>query len=100
MRLEAAERQAQGIGLSASKSRLGGLTGWLVSRLDGRRRAQPRLAVLERIPLAPRQSLVLVEADGRRLLVATSPEGTPAFYPLDDREAAQIPRTRAGSMRW
>ena len=41
------------------------------------------LALLERITLAPRQSLALIEAEGRRLLVATSPEARPAFYPLD-----------------
>ena len=41
------------------------------------------MALLERINLAPRQSLALVEADGRRLLVATSPEGAPTFYALD-----------------
>jgi hypothetical protein len=41
--------------------------------------ARPRLELLERIALAPRQSLALVEAEGRRFLVATSPEGAPAF---------------------
>jgi flagellar biogenesis protein FliO len=46
---------------------------------------RPRLALLERIALAPRQSLALVEAEGRRFLVATSPEGAPAFYALDAR---------------
>ena len=62
---------------------IGGLAGWLLGRLRREGRPAPRLAVLERIALAPRQSLALVEADGRRFLVATSPEGTPAFYPLD-----------------
>jgi hypothetical protein len=61
----------------------GGLAGWLLSRMRGIRRAPARLAVLERITLAPRQSLSLIEAEGRRFLVATSPEGTPAFYALD-----------------
>jgi flagellar biogenesis protein FliO len=75
----------------------GGLAGWLLSRLrnwmrSGGRRA-PRLALLERIALAPRQSLALVEAEGRRFLVATSPEGAPAFYALDER-AGQV-RARA-----
>jgi hypothetical protein len=41
--------------------------------------------LVERIALAPRQSLALVEAEGRRFLVATSPEGAPAFYALDER---------------
>jgi hypothetical protein len=63
----------------------GGLFGWLRRRLQSPRRAPARLALLERITLAPRQSLALVEAEGRRFLVATSPEGGPAFYALDQR---------------
>jgi flagellar biogenesis protein FliO len=69
--------------------KVGGLAGWLLSRLRGwlrsGGRSQPRLTLLERIALAPRQSLALVEAEGRRFLVATSPEGAPAFYALDER---------------
>ena len=64
---------------------IGGLARWLIARLRGRKRAEPRLALLERIALAPRQSLALVEAEGRRILVATSAEGGPAFYPLDEK---------------
>jgi flagellar biogenesis protein FliO len=64
---------------------LGGLAGWLLGRLRSASRPQPRLAVVERITLAPRQSLALVEVEGRRLLIATSPDGSPAFYALDDR---------------
>jgi hypothetical protein len=60
-----------------------GLAGWLLGRLHGRRRPEPRLTLLERITLAPRQSLALVEAEGRRFLVATSADGGPAFYALD-----------------
>jgi len=63
----------------------GGLTGWLLGKLQGQGRRQPKLALLERISLAPKQSLALVEAEGRRFLVATSPEGSPAFYALDER---------------
>ncbi|MDR3725781.1 MAG: flagellar biosynthetic protein FliO [Terracidiphilus sp.] len=62
-----------------------GLLGWLRGRLQSTRRTPARLALLERITLAPRQSLALVEAEGRRFLVATSPEGGPAFYALDQR---------------
>jgi len=61
-----------------------GLAGWLLARLRGYRRDAPRLVVLERIALAPRQSLALVEAEGLRFLVATSPEGTPAFHALEN----------------
>ena len=57
-----------------------GLGAWLLGKLRGRRGAEPRLALLERITLAPRQSLALIEAEGRRILVATSAEGGPAFY--------------------
>ena len=57
-----------------------GLAGWILARW--RPRPQARLAVLERIALTPRQSLALVEADGRRFLVATSAEGPAALYPL------------------
>lgn len=64
--------------------RSGGLAGWLMAKLRPRGRAERRLALLERIALAPRQSLALVEADGRRILVATSAEGGPAFFPLDE----------------
>jgi hypothetical protein len=75
-----------------SRAGVGGFAGWLfrhfVGRLRGglqaRRGRAPRLAVVERISLAPRQTLALVEAEGRRFLVATSAEGTPAFYPLDE----------------
>jgi flagellar biogenesis protein FliO len=67
----------------------------LVRKLGGQR-ARPRLALVERIALAPRQSLALVEAEGRRILVATSAEGGPAFYALDDRAHAS---TRPSSHR-
>jgi flagellar biogenesis protein FliO len=70
---------------------IGGLAGWLLGRLRAGHRQQPRLALLERISIAPRQSLALVEAEGRRFLVATSAEGAPAFYALDEnaRRAAR-----------
>jgi flagellar biogenesis protein FliO len=63
----------------------GGLAAWLIAKLRPRPRAERRLELLERILLAPRQSLALVEAEGRRILVATSAEGGPAFYPLDEK---------------
>ncbi len=66
----------------------GGWTGWLLECVLGRlradRRAVPRLALVERITLAPRQSLALIEVEGRRILVATSADGASAFYPLDE----------------
>jgi hypothetical protein len=69
----------------------GGWAGWLLARWNGRRHAEPRLALVERITLAPRQSLALIEAEGRRILVATSPEGGPAFYPLDEPANSRTP---------
>lgn len=65
--------------------RIGGVTGWLLQRLRAGVRPRPRLALVERIALAPRQSLALVEAEGRRFLIATSSEGSPAFYALDQQ---------------
>lgn len=61
----------------------GGLAGWLLTKLEGRARRTARLEVIERVTLAPRQSLALVEAEGRRFLVACSADSTPAFYPID-----------------
>jgi flagellar biogenesis protein FliO len=85
----------------ARTAQVGGLSGWLLNRLraSGGRRPQ-RLALLERIALAPRQSLALVEAEGRRFLVATSPEGAPAFYALDEQSIpAQTSQARPGQAR-
>lgn len=71
---------------------IGGLGAWLLGRLKAGARRPARLELLERIALAPRQSLALVEAEGRRFLVATSPEGGPAFYALDERSSPSRPR--------
>jgi flagellar biogenesis protein FliO len=76
------------------------LLGWLRERLRRPRRTAPRLALLERITLAPRQSLAMVEAEGRRFLVATSPEGAPAFYALDERVRLGNPGRSAGRVSW
>jgi Flagellar biosynthesis protein, FliO len=88
----------------------GGLAGWLLERLRvgfgsklgrGVRRV-PRLTLVERISLAPRQQLALVEAEGRRLLVATSPDGAPTFYPLGGEEPVipgAVPHARSKARR-
>lgn len=76
-------------GTSNGSGSSGGLGAWVLDRLRGRRRQEPRLALLERISLAPRQSLALIEAEGRRILVATSAEGGPAFYALDGNPGSQ-----------
>jgi hypothetical protein len=68
-----------------------GWAGRLLQRLRTGRRSPPHLALVERIALAPRQSLTLVEAEGRRILVATSAEGAAAFYALDQQPPLQPP---------
>lgn len=62
---------------------VGGFAAWLLAKLRREGSGQQRLVVLERVTVAPRQFVALVEAEGKRLLVATSPDGVPAFYPLD-----------------
>jgi len=52
----------------------------------------PRLKLVDRIALAPRQSLCLVEADGRKVLLATSVEGAPAFFALDQERGPRTAR--------
>lgn len=90
-----------------ARSRLGGgLAIWLLERVRRSPRPRARLALLERITLAPRQSLSLVEAEGRRFLVATSPEGGPAFYALDGQHPVSgkprpsRPSGKAGRIAW
>lgn len=65
--------------------------GWLLGRFCYRSPKQPRLALVERINLAPRQIVSLIEADGQRLLVATSPDGAASFYPLKAAGARPAP---------
>ena len=81
----------------------GGLAAWLMERLQSSPQApdkrKPRLALLDRISLAPRQSLALVEAEGKRLLVATSPDGGPVFYALDGSSACAVQPANSGSKR-
>ncbi len=80
---------------NAEPTKVGGLAGWLLGRFTGGVRRRPRLELVERIALAPKQSLALVEAEGRRFLIATSPEGSPAFYALDERRVNR----QAGTVR-
>ena len=76
-----------------------GIAAWLMSRLQSGApssdRSKRRLALIERISLAPRQSLALVEAEGRRFLVGTSMEGGPVFYALDGRPESTARPARA-----
>jgi flagellar biogenesis protein FliO len=82
-------------------ARMGGVAGWLMARLRGARTRRPHLELVERIALGPRQWLALVEAEGRRILVATSAEGGPAFYPLDEPARAPVARAlRTSRLSW
>ena len=83
---------------NAKTTPIGGIAGWVLGRLRAGGRARSRLELVERITLAPRQSLALIEAEGRRFLVATSPEGAPAFYALDERPPLGISR-QSGAAR-
>ena len=58
------------------------LGAWLVERLRSRAEDASRLKVLERIRVTPRQLLLLIEAEGERLLVATSEGSATTIYPL------------------
>jgi hypothetical protein len=71
---------------------LGGVAGWLLNRVRSGGQTRSRLELVERITLAPRHSLALIEAEGRRFLVATSPDGAPAFYPLDGQARPVLAR--------
>ena len=76
-----------------------GFTAWLIARLRRRDVKQPRLALVERISIAPRQVIALIEADGQRVLVATAAEGAPTFYPLKPsamRSSSKRPRPGEG----
>jgi len=87
----------------AGRPAIGGLAGWLLQKFSTRTRPTPKLALLERITLAPRQTVALIEADGRRLLIATSPESAPAFYALDDASRAvraTVPRNCPARVSW
>lgn len=73
--------------MALALNRPGGIAGWLLSGFRNRQaRPRPSLTLVERISIAPRQSLALIEAEGRRFLIATSSEGAPVFYALDERE--------------
>ena len=80
--------------------KLGGLAGWFLRRLRPHAHPRPSLALLERITLAPRQSLALVEAEGRRFLIATSAEGAPAFYALEYRAGRNVKAAARTRISW
>jgi hypothetical protein len=68
-----------GTGMAGSP---GGLAGWLLARWRRQPGMERRLVLVERITLGPRQTLSLVKADGRSILVANSAAGA-SFCPLE-----------------
>ena len=54
-----------------------------------------RLALLERITIAPRQMVALIEVEGEKVLVGTSHDGAPRFLRLNaGNEGREIERRR------
>jgi len=97
-------RPASNVGAPKEARKPGGLAGWLSQCLRPHTRTRPALVLLDRLTLAPRQTVSLIEADGKRLLIATSQTGNPAFYALDDH-ASRIPgslaaRNRTARISW
>jgi len=81
----------------------GGLAGWLLARWRRRPGTERRLVLVERITLGPRQTLSLIKADGRSILVANSADGA-SFYPLEGsgsrREIDVHPGRMRGRVSW
>jgi len=75
----------------------GGLAGWVLARWRRRPGWERRLVLVERITLGPRQTLSLVKADGRSILVANSADGA-SFYPLDGTRSRRAADGRPGGM--
>jgi flagellar biogenesis protein FliO len=73
---------------------------WLLNKLRRTRTNEPRLALIEKISLAPKQSLALVEAEGRRFLVASSADGAAAFYPVENAVPKRPNRTAKARVAW
>ena len=73
---------------------------WLLNKLRRTRISEPRLALIERISLAPKQSLALVEAEGRRFLVASSADGAAAFYPIENAVPKRPNRAAKARVAW
>ena len=72
----------------------GSLAAFLLDRFHRRAQKEPRLSLVERINLAPRQTVALIEADGQKFLVASSPDGAPTFYALKTAGRSTVNRTR------
>jgi hypothetical protein len=76
------DQDNSGTGSGEMANQLDGLAGWFMKRLRTGKSGRPRLELMERITIGPRQTVALIEAEGQRLLVACAAEGRPAIYPL------------------
>ena len=59
-----------------------GVKAWIYERIHRRAGGRSRLAVVEKICFAPRQTLSLIEVDGEMVLVGASQDGSPQFLRL------------------
>jgi flagellar biogenesis protein FliO len=62
-----------------------GVTAAIFARLHRSGTEMPRLAVLGRVNIAPKQSVALIEVEGERLLVGTSQDRAPRLFRLSAR---------------
>ncbi len=92
-------RKAEKNAAASGQTETWSLAVWLLGKLRRTRAREPRLALIERISLAPKHSLALVEAEGRRFLVASSADGAAAFYPIEDARPNAAGRKRAAKAR-
>jgi|SRR5580698_3508491 hypothetical protein len=76
--------------MSQLKKRMVELGVRVLNRWKRRTNIERRLRLVERISLAPKQSLALIEAEGQKLLVAFASDGAPAFFALQE----QVPAVR------
>ena len=58
------------------------VTATIFERLSRRATAIPKMAVLERVNVAPRQFIALIDVEGEKLLVSASQNGSPRFFRL------------------
>lgn len=63
---------------------------WVLVRLRRSEHREQQLRLIQRIAVAPKQSLALVEVEGRRLLLATGSDGSPAFFALGHAEERTV----------
>lgn len=64
-----------------------GMWNSIFERLQRRCSASSRLALVEKISVAPRQSVALIEVDGEKLLVGLSPVESPRFFRLKGEQS-------------